>query len=100
MHKRQYIPPTIRQAVSEQCKGKCALCGDSYAAKFDVDHIVPLREGGLDNISNMQALCRPCHARKCEQEETTCTTRLHTLCSELSPEMLNIFHYAPKPKQV
>ena len=33
-------------------------------------------------------------------EEITCTTRLNTLCSELSPEMLNICHFAPKASQV
>ena len=100
VNKRKYIPPAVRQAVSERCNGKCAKCGDAFGTKFDVDHETPLREGGLDDFSNMQALCRPCHATKCEQEEVTCTTRLHTLASEMSPEMLNMFHYAPKPKQV
>ena len=100
VYKRRYMPPALREAVNTRCKGKCALCGDIYGTKFDVDHIIPLREGGLDEESNMQALCRPCHAKKCEQEEVTCTTRLNTLASELSPEMLNIFHYAPKPMQV
>ena len=100
VHKRKFISPAIRQAVCAKSKCKCAMCGDSFGTKFDVDHVVPLREGGIDDISNMQAVCRPCHAQKCQQEEVTCTTKLHTLISEMSPEMLNIFHYAPKPRQV
>ena len=100
VYKRRFVPPAVREAVNKRCKGHCALCGDAYGTKFDVDHTIPLREGGLDDESNMQALCRPCHAKKCEQEEVTCTTRLNTLASELSPEMLNMLHYAVKPKQV
>ncbi|NDD65155.1 MAG: HNH endonuclease, partial [Acidobacteria bacterium] len=100
VYKRRFVPPAIRDAVNKRCKGHCALCGDAYGDKFDVDHAIPLREGGLDDVSNMQALCRPCHAKKCEQEEVTCTNRLNTLASELSPEMLNMLHYSVKPKQV
>ena len=29
-----------------------------------VDHIVPLRRGGSNDESNLQALCTSCHARK------------------------------------
>ena len=100
VHRRKYMPPALREAVNKRCKGKCAHCGDAYGTKFDVDHVVPLREGGLDEESNMQCLCRPCHAKKSEQEEVTCTTKLHSLASELSPEMWEIFHNAPKPKQI
>ena len=32
------------------------------------DHIVPLTEGGTDDRSNTQALCRDCHATKTQAE--------------------------------
>lgn len=36
-------------------------CG---APATEVDHIVSLRNGGTNAAANLQALCKPCHARK------------------------------------
>lgn len=33
-----------------------------------VDHKVPRQQGGKDTWDNLQALCRPCHARKSIEE--------------------------------
>ena len=33
------------------------------------DHVIPLAEGGLEQEDNIQALCRPCHQAKTEQEQ-------------------------------
>lgn len=32
------------------------------------DHIIPLTEGGADDESNEQALCKPCNDRKAHEE--------------------------------
>ena len=45
----------------------CSLAGKVELATVR-DHIVPLAEGGLDAIDNVQALCEPCHAVKSQQE--------------------------------
>ena len=40
----------------------CVVCG---AVAVDVDHIVPIRQGGaVLAVDNLQPLCRKCHARK------------------------------------
>ena len=44
----------------------CALCPRPAT---EVDHIVAKAKGGDDKWSNLQALCKPCHARKTAQED-------------------------------
>ncbi|MEC4611822.1 HNH endonuclease [Tsukamurella tyrosinosolvens] len=34
-----------------------------------VDHIIPLMDGGTDDLSNLQSVCAPCHARKTQSEQ-------------------------------
>lgn len=34
----------------------------------DVDHIKPKSQGGNDDLSNLQLLCKPCHKRKTATE--------------------------------
>lgn len=43
----------------------CPLKGKSFdEAGYDIDHIVPLSEGGTNDVSNLQALCVSCHRVK------------------------------------
>lgn len=34
----------------------------------EVDHIIPVSQGGTDHPSNLQAACRPCHLAKSSDE--------------------------------
>jgi hypothetical protein len=45
-------------------KAQCAFCGQSIAARYHVDHIVPLSIGGQHEPHNLQLLCPPCNVRK------------------------------------
>ena len=47
------------------------LCADPFGlheggavAGEHVDHVVPQSQGGTNEVSNLQTLCRHCHARK------------------------------------
>lgn len=43
----------------------CPLKGAPFdEAGYEVDHIVPLSEGGSNDVSNLQALCLMCHRVK------------------------------------
>lgn len=54
-------------------KFRCRQC--SAAGKLEVDHIVPLVQGGREHEDNLQALCRDCHIRKTALENTKPRTR-------------------------
>ena len=39
----------------------CVICGE---VAREIDHIIELDQGGLDEIGNLQPLCTDCHKRK------------------------------------
>jgi len=39
----------------------CSGCGGEAT---EVDHVIPLRQGGADELSNWSAKCKSCHSRK------------------------------------
>ena len=41
---------------------KCAFCGASEL--LVIDHIIPVANGGLNIVSNVQILCRTCNIKK------------------------------------
>ena len=51
-------PRIRRQVLAEQ--PYCA-CG---ARATQVDHMIPLRQGGTNDRANLVAMCRRCHSRK------------------------------------
>jgi 5-methylcytosine-specific restriction endonuclease McrA len=78
--------------VRKRDRGHCASCGlDTYALKrsikgkgshrklrelgfkprkslWELDHVVPLIDGGTHEAANLQTLCTPCHKRKTATE--------------------------------
>jgi hypothetical protein len=47
---------------------KCNACGCVLPPSFQIDHVVPLWQGGADTIENSQSLCGTCHANKTQRE--------------------------------
>ena len=69
------------QRLRELCLNRSPLCQDPYGvhardnrpeAATDVDHIVAITvaPGRAGDLSNLQSLCRSCHARKSGQERS------------------------------
>jgi 5-methylcytosine-specific restriction endonuclease McrA len=50
------------RALCDAAGGRCMACGKE--AKLERDHIIPLSQGGTDDISNLQVLCHSCNSRK------------------------------------
>lgn len=62
---RKAIPKQIRQRVYEKYRGRCAYCGSAIEYKdMQVDHLVPLYNGGADDVENMMPACRSCNHYK------------------------------------
>ena len=84
----QSDPREARRRVRKRDRGFCAACGlDTYALRrrlrgrgshrklralgyqprrslWELDHIVPLVDGGGHELGNLQTLCVPCHREK------------------------------------
>jgi diadenosine tetraphosphate (Ap4A) HIT family hydrolase len=60
-----YVPGSIRYEVLKRAGGRCELCGIPHEERaLEVDHIIPRKEGGPDDLANFQALCWKCNANK------------------------------------
>lgn len=58
-----------RKQVIRRDGGRCQLCPtDRPTPGAVVDHIVPIVNGGTDDMSNLQLLCTPCHNAKTRDE--------------------------------
>ena len=62
---------TLRYEVLKRARYRCELCGISAEVKaLEVDHILPRRHGGSDDLINLQALCYTCNASKRDRDDT------------------------------
>jgi len=65
--KRTTIPKWVKRAVYFRDRGRCVLCDKDLSGMLNLDnqenydHIVPLAKHGLNDISNIQLLCRECN---------------------------------------
>ena len=59
---RRTIKPYLRQRVLERATHRCQHCRN--AGRLEVDHIIPVSDGGSDEPANLQALCVRCHVAK------------------------------------
>ena len=58
-YKRKNRKKELRRAVLKRDGKKCVKCGSEEF--LQVDHIIPLSEGGADKPRNCQTLCIDCH---------------------------------------
>ncbi len=65
---KRSVSETKKKYVASLQNWKCKDCDDMLSAWFEVDHIVPLHNGGTNNVNNLVALCRNCHGKKTAME--------------------------------
>lgn len=62
---RKKIPLSIRKAVIERDGRVCQFCGKTnQEALLEIDHIVPVRHGGGNNLENLRVLCQQCNGAR------------------------------------
>lgn len=67
---RKTIPKWVKRAVFYRDRGCCVLCDKDLSGMVNLenlenyDHMVPLARCGLNDISNIQLLCRECNQKK------------------------------------
>lgn len=65
-----YWPEWVKRALMYRDQGSCAICLNDISGllkvNFDkaIDHIVPLKLGGTNDITNLQILCEACNLKK------------------------------------
>ncbi|MBV0926237.1 HNH endonuclease [Halomicroarcula limicola] len=52
---------TRRETVLQRDDYQCQNCGRSSSQDLHVHHIVPLKDGGSNRLSNLKTLCASCH---------------------------------------
>ena len=57
-----------RAVIMRQAAGRCEQCGRH--ARLQCDHIIPVSRGGTHHLTNLQALCASCHAKKTGEQNT------------------------------
>jgi 5-methylcytosine-specific restriction endonuclease McrA len=45
-------------------RGKCACCGETLGTNYEIDHIIPLALGGINEDTNIQLLRKTCNRKK------------------------------------
>lgn len=61
------LPDSLRWQVIERAGNRCEYCGlsqDGQEAVFHVDHIHPVKLGGLTELENLALACVSCSLRK------------------------------------
>jgi hypothetical protein len=81
-----------RRGLLEDASGCCASCQKMIKKAFDIDHIIPLAEGGTNEPENLQVLCKPCHFEKTKLEHEQGYIRLSQTESCFNSTVKDIFN--------
>lgn len=49
------------QYLAARDKGRCTICGEKLNGNVDIDHIVPVKDGGTNESSNLRVVHSSCH---------------------------------------
>lgn len=65
----------VKKQVAWRQQWRCSACKNLLPPSYQIDHTIPLCDGGADDDSNTTAMCPTCHANKTQQEHIQRTFR-------------------------
>ncbi|MFI7316801.1 HNH endonuclease [Streptomyces venezuelae] len=77
------LPGTARQAALNAHGESCTYC--SWEVADAVDHVIPVSEGGRDDVSNIVPACRRCNSSKRDRTVLRWKQDIHARPSQLPP---------------
>lgn len=99
LKKGRAIAESTKLKVLESQFKRCAKCKVPLSViPYEFDHIIPNASGGDNDEQNVQALCKPCHKDKCDEERMT--GYKSAFYSELSTDVMEALVDAPTPQQL
>lgn len=69
---RAMPPENVQLRILQRYKACCAGCRRKImmGEKWELDHVIPIEDGGVNAEGNLQPLCKPCHGIKTSREAT------------------------------
>ena len=69
-YQREVMTDSLRFKVLKRDGYKCRICGISASegAILEVDHIIPVSNGGKSTIDDLQTLCKSCNRGKSDKD--------------------------------
>lgn len=62
---RNKITPQVREVVRVRDGNECQICQEPIVNEpWEIDHIIPLRNGGMSTLDNLQLTHRTCNRMK------------------------------------
>jgi HNH endonuclease len=64
---REYISVSLRQLVIDRAAGSCEYCrssGDFALESMELEHVIPVSQGGLTTADNLALACHGCNNYK------------------------------------
>jgi hypothetical protein len=84
----RYIPDAVRAAVLDRDGNKCVRC--QSPDRLEIDHILPVSQGGTGVESNLQVLCISCNRKKRAEQMRSKASADATQTSEPSEQMRSL----------
>ena len=75
MTRKKISAATKLASIYNWCSVECPKCkGLFHSSWFEFDHMTPLALGGRDDATNIEPLCKACHAKKTNGTKATCAS--------------------------
>lgn len=62
------VATLTKRRVAARMKWRCNKCDTLVDEYYEIDHTIPLAEGGSNKLDNLQLLCSTCHKTKTRDE--------------------------------